>query len=277
MRKLDTSPISQAAQFPPKAGTLDHLQLSYQEALNALAVSIIGVGYDPTVIYILFGCVNNGVAPAVNISGGALFYNGEVYLVDQTNFFLQGGQVAIPNVQLTFNVLNADPVLFTDNAQRRVHQIRKIVIVPGASQTGLDLSGNHLPDFAAFHFANPKVNVSGNIVGGAFPNFTVNQTNKLLKVGTVVIGNVGFDGTVLSGALASLYNAVFPDIGTNQYIVTGNLRSNTGTSQGQIQDSSCAAVVANYSNVGFSVIVKKKDNASGNTNLNFDYQILSLL
>lgn len=277
MRKLDTTPITNAARVFIKKGTLDHLQFAYQEAFNAVVLSMIGFDYDPTKIYILFGCVNGGIAPAVNISAGAVFYNGEVYLVPATNFFLAGGQVSVPMGQLNFYNQNADPVTFTDNSQHSVHQIRTMSIVGAASGSGLGLAGEHLPDLSAFVPANPRITLAGNIVGGAWPNFTVNQTNRTLMVAKFELpGDVGASGTVLSAGVASLYNILFPDLGTNNYIVTGQLRSKSGTSGGQVSDAACTALVRDYASGGFNLVVKKKDNAAGVASLGFDFEIKSL-
>lgn len=277
MRKLDTTAISPAAQMFIKRGTLDFLQQADQEVFNAVILSLIGVIYDPTQIYVLYGCVNTGIPPAVNISAGAVFYNGEVYLVPATNFFLGGGQVAIATGQLSFYNVNADPVTFTDNSQHSVHQIRTMSIVAGASGAGLGLAGEHLPDFGAFIPANPRVSLDGNIVTGAWPTFHVNQVNKTLMVAKFDLpGDVGASGTILSGGVASLYNILFPDLGTNNYIVTGQLRSKSGTSGGQVSDAACTALVTAYASNGFNLIVKKKDNAAGVADLAFDFEIKSL-
>ena len=271
MRQLDTSSITQAAQFPVKQGTLVHLQLAYQEALNALALAIIGPSYNANNAYILFGCQNTGAGAAVNISSGAVYYNGEVFLVDQTNFFLGAGQVPVANIQSSLFTVNADPVLFTDNVQRNVHQIRKIAIVPGASGSG------QVGDFSGFTTANVQVSVSGAAVSGAYPNFEIAfPPNRILASGTVNVGNVGVSGTVLQGSVVSSYNVTFNDLGTANYIVLGMLVGLQQTNAGQIQDASTDFIITAKTNNAFTLVVKKKDNTSGNTNLNFDYVIMAV-
>lgn len=142
MRKLDTQYITNTISQPIKGGTLVHLQVAYQEALDALARNIVGVSVDNTKLYVLFGCVNTGTYPAYNISGGAIFYNGEVFLVDAVAFTATGSNVAVASIATTYNVTNADPVTFTDGVAHNVHQIRKIVFAAGASGSGLsDISG----------------------------------------------------------------------------------------------------------------------------------------
>lgn len=137
MKKIDGSFITSAVGMPFKSGTLAHLQSSYQEVLGSILQNIIGAQYDPSKVYILFGCVNSGSGLSYIISGGAVFFNGEVYLVDATSFVSPGGQVAVGNVAQTFFTdATADPVEFTDGATHNVHQIRKFVFASAAPGSG---------------------------------------------------------------------------------------------------------------------------------------------
>ena len=77
MKKLDLSAVSATNQFPVKEGTLDFINLAYQEALTAIGNNILGVKADPTYGYVLWGCVNSTTAPTFTISAGAIYYNGE--------------------------------------------------------------------------------------------------------------------------------------------------------------------------------------------------------
>lgn len=140
MRKLSTANITNSTGMPVKGGTLDHLQLAYQEALNAMARNLIGRDIDNTRGYVLFGVINTGTPTAMNVTAGAIYYAGEVYLVDAFN--LNIAQTAVASVQTSFYQTNADPVTFTDGVQRSVHQIRKIVFADGASGSGLFDFGN---------------------------------------------------------------------------------------------------------------------------------------
>jgi hypothetical protein len=274
MRKLDTTPISPAAQFPVKSGTLDHLQDAYQEAINALAQSIIGSNYNAGAVYILFGCVNGAAAPAVNLSAGAVFYNGEVYLVPATNFFLGGGQVAIGNAQLAFNTTNADPVLFTDNVQRSVHQIRTMAISAGASGAGLDLNNNHLPDFSAWQSASIQVNIEGSAVEGAFPNYTINlPANRILYAKNVALGNgdigSGSNTGYIPGSSTNSFNIAFPDVGTDNYVVMGAV---IGAGNPLI-DSVCTWSISNKASNGFTITLR--DTTGGVQHVSFDFALIA--
>ena len=140
MRKLSTANISNSTGMPVKGGTLDHVQLAYQEALNAIARNLIGRDIDNTRAYILFGVLNTGSTSVMNVTAGAVYFAGEVYLVDAFN--LNVSQAAVANVQTSYYQTNADPVTFTDGVQRNVHEIRKIVFTNAASGSGLFDFGN---------------------------------------------------------------------------------------------------------------------------------------
>lgn len=136
MRKVKTNNISTSVGMPVKSGTLDHIQLAYQEAISSMMNNILG-RVDNTNAYILHGCVNTGSGLNYIISAGAIYYLGEVFLVDATTFTAASGQVAVANVTETFYNVNADPVQLTDGNTYNVHSIRKITFASGATGSGL--------------------------------------------------------------------------------------------------------------------------------------------
>ena len=145
MKKLKTNNIASNVAQPIKKGSLDHLQQSYAEALDALGRSIVG-SYDASKIYVLYGCVNTGSGLNYIISAGAVFFNGEVFLVDAATFTSPGGQVAVGTVTETYVLAaSADPVLFTDGSTNNVHLVRKVVIASGVSGSGTGDYGGWLP------------------------------------------------------------------------------------------------------------------------------------
>lgn len=165
MRTLSTSNITSTAQMPIKSGTLDHIQLAYQEAFTALANSIIHRLPDNANFYILYGCVNSGSGLNYIISAGAIYYNGEVFLVDATTFTATSGQVAVGNIAITQYGVNADPVTFSNGSSYNVHNVRKIVFASGVSGSGICDLANALQ----------VPTVLANIQGGAMPaSLTVN-------------------------------------------------------------------------------------------------------
>lgn len=172
MRKLITSFIGPNVAQPIKQGTLDHLQLAYQEAITALGRSQIGNDYDPTKVYILYGCANSDTPPNYNISAGAVFYNGEVYLVDAVNFVAADTAVGTITTSYYADPI-ADPVTFTDGVSHNVHEIKKMVVADAASGTGT-------ADYDDWVSSNWVVDLSPTIaVGGGTGSATL--SNKKLK------------------------------------------------------------------------------------------------
>lgn len=137
MKKLDVSAITDLAQFPIKKGTLQFLQDSNSEVFAAVLIGLIGSGYSATTVYVLYGCVMSAGGNSYAISGGAVFYGGECYLVDSATFTFVSPAVPILSIVTTPYTTDADPVTFTDNTPRYVHNIRKVVIAPGTAGSGI--------------------------------------------------------------------------------------------------------------------------------------------
>jgi hypothetical protein len=135
MKILSTSYITDTAQMPIKGGTLAFLQQANQEVFAAIMQQQIGNNYNSNYGYILWGCLNTGTGSNYIISDGAVLFNGEVFLVDAVNFTLTGENVAIGVITTTQYITDADPVTFTDEVSRNVHNIRKIVFQQGLSGT----------------------------------------------------------------------------------------------------------------------------------------------
>lgn len=137
MKFLNTGFVTTGLGMPVKSGSLQFMQEAYKEALYASVRAIIGGGqYDFTKPYILFGCKNSGSGSTYNISNGAVFFDGEIYLTDAASFTISGTDVAIGVITVSqFYGTQADPVLFTDGVNRNVHDIIKIVWQAGASGT----------------------------------------------------------------------------------------------------------------------------------------------
>lgn len=281
MRKLDVSAVTSSIGLPVKSGTLTHVQLAYMEALGEIAKAVTGAAYDPTLVYILNGCVNTGSGSNYIISAGSVFFNGEVYLVDAASFTISGPNVAVGvRAQTFFTAANADPVQFTDGATRTIHQIWKIVAQAGLSGSG---AGNFL-NWVQLNLNIPTVNITGTGIAnvtGAYPNKNIDVVipNRVLRVASFTVGAVGVSGTVLDGNVCSLYSVTFPSIGTTSYQVLGTLIGLQVTSAGEESDASCTWTVigSTRSATGFSIVVKKKDSASGTTNINFEYTLLALV
>jgi hypothetical protein len=209
MKNLITSNITSTIGMPVKSGTLLHLQSAYKEALDFLARGLV-MTYQANTVYRIFGCINQGSPTDYNITAGAVFYNGEIYLVDATTFTLSVGQVAIATISSTFFTdPTADPVTFTDGVARNVHEIRKAVIAPG-------LSGGGVSDFLNFKRANKGRLPKGAPVAYYPPSGTLNDFDTTGKgISGDVIGWAlcnGQNGTLnLKGRVIAGYDPVDPD------------------------------------------------------------------
>ena len=137
MRKLDTSAVTAAIGLPIKAGTLVHFQAAYAEALTAAINTVIGAGYNTNAVYILYGCQNTGTGLNYIISAGAVYVGGEIYQVAAATFTAPAGQVAVGNLSTGFFTdPTADPVVFTDQVSRNIHQVRILTFAAAVSGTG---------------------------------------------------------------------------------------------------------------------------------------------
>lgn len=230
MRKLDVSSITDSSEFPVKQGTLQFLQDSYAEIMGALVTALLSPSYNPATVYVLYGCDNSGSGAYYSISAGAVFYQGEIFIVPATSFTATGSNVGVFMISTTQFTTNADPVTFTDMAVRNVHNIRQMIVVQGASGSGV-------ADFSAASFCSfviPKqLNLTadpatGNqlSVGGVYPNLTllVPGTGNLCPVltdGTVHVGDVpggGVPGVTINITFAS-------PVSTANYRLSGTIIS----------------------------------------------------
>ncbi len=135
MRKIKESEITSTSEMYFKKGTWTHLQAAYTECFEAIMRREFK-NYSGTTPYVIYGCVNSGNTTNYVISAGAIFYGGEIYLVDSATFSVGGGQTAVATITTTDFTTDADPVTFSDGSPKYVHNIRKIVIAAGTSGGG---------------------------------------------------------------------------------------------------------------------------------------------
>lgn len=153
MKKLNLSAVTTLIGFPVKKGTWDFLQSSYTEVLNELILGLIRErygNYSSSTTFVLFGCEATNLGASTQFSGGAIFKNGEVYILPtQIVTNPAGANVFIVNLLVTqyTSGTEADPVTFTDLIARNVHDIRTAVYSTGASGSGSisDYSGLRFP------------------------------------------------------------------------------------------------------------------------------------
>ena len=188
MKKLDVSSITDSARFPIKSGTLAFLQQAYGEALEGIIISLIGPTYSPSTMYVLSGCVNTGSGSNYTISGGYVFFNGEIYSVPSAGFSTTGTDVHVFVLYVGQFTVNADPVTFTDSSVKNVHNIRQVFVQSGASGSGLaDYSTRYVMSFTI----PAQLNASGSGVSGTYPNLVFAGPGlQPLAVGRVHIGDI---------------------------------------------------------------------------------------
>lgn len=225
MKKLILSGVSDSAQMPVKKGTLQFLQDANYEAFQATILGLIGATYDASAVYVIFGCVNSGSGNVYNISAGAVFYAGEIYLVDAAPFTASGSYVAVFSLATTQYMTNADPVTFSDSTSHNIHNITKMLISPAAS-------GSTIKDYSAksaFNFYIPPqliLSASGATVSGTYPNLKVTVPANSNRYPAIYAGTLNI-GDNLNGTGGYDYNISFADIGTDNYYVSGTIRSNS--------------------------------------------------
>lgn len=194
MKKLSVTDITNSAQFFPKKGTLEFLQLAFREGFTEIIKSLIGSTYSASAVYILRGVINSGTYPVYTTTEGVVFYDGEFFLTDATNFNA-GSDVGVFSIIQTQYGTDADPCTFSDATTHNIHNIRKMQLTAGASGSGL-------ANYSAAVFLNftipAQLNLSGTgqaVVSGAYPNLNVDvpaatNLNPVLCAGTHTVGDI---------------------------------------------------------------------------------------
>lgn len=138
MRNLNVSAASTNNGFPLKAGTFEHLQSTIRESVGSVVLALVGGAFDASKAYILYGCKNIGFGNVCNIAAGAVYVNGEIFLVDAANFTFNSPNVIVVALSVNYySGVQADPVEFTDGVQRNIHEIRKAAFVSALPGSGL--------------------------------------------------------------------------------------------------------------------------------------------
>lgn len=131
MKKVLYSDIATGIRQPYTKTTHEWYNSMIIEAANALAKGI--VGNNDTDYIVLFGCENSD-SPNADISAGAIYHNGIIYLVPAyVNASITNTIVGV--LSTTYSA--SDPVLFSDGNARYVHEIKTIEFTDAASGSGL--------------------------------------------------------------------------------------------------------------------------------------------
>lgn len=108
------------------------IQASNLEAFKNATISRIGNNYDPTKVYVLWGCVNSTPGGSTyTISAGAVFFGGEIYTVDAVTL------TSIADTAVgTMTITPTGGILFSDGTTKDILLFRKFVIADGVSGSG---------------------------------------------------------------------------------------------------------------------------------------------
>ena len=191
MKKLDLSLITGSTGMPLKKGTLLHIVESQREVIDGLIQGL--TSYTTGNVVILYGCVITGTSPgSIANTAGAIYYNGEVYLVDAQTFSTTGANIPAWTIVETSVVSGTsyDTVKLTNAADVSIHKDRKFKLV-NSPIGGSGISG-YVADFnaAVVKLLNYPWEITGytSVITGT-PSAVVTVPNFLLKrtVDTILI------------------------------------------------------------------------------------------
>lgn len=266
MKKLDITPISNSAQFFPKKGTLEFLQLAFQEGFTELIKSLIGPAYSGTTVYVLRGVINSGTAPTYTTTEGVVFYGGEFFLIDAASFTAGGSDVAVFSIVTTQYTTDADPCTFSDASTHNIHDIRKMQLTAGASGSGLA----NLSQAFYMNFIIPaQLNLTGAgqaVVSGGYPNLVVTVPNSTNLNPVLFAGSYNVGDVLVQQSFAVSFGTT---LATANYYVIGSFVSN-GT---PLDDATITWAFHNRLTTGFTLDCR--ETAAVTQNVAFEYIIFA--
>jgi len=210
MKVLDLSLAVSPNIFFTTSGTINFLQAAYTEVIAQTLIAQIGSNYSTSTPYILYGCVETVGGSTTTFSAGAIFYNGEVYIIPASAPIANptGGNVFLCTLLVTNNFLepggaSCDPATFSMSSPSNVHNIRSINYVVGpAGGSGVM---NYLFDFSATIPISPILQSwvdLGNTLtvssGLTFPSGI--EYNKYLFTGHTFIWQITINNATISGS-----------------------------------------------------------------------------
>jgi hypothetical protein len=137
MKKIDTTNIAGSAKAPFIKDTHDHYKEAIQESTSEIIKGLLS-GYTANDIIILYGCVVVDNIPGVSALGaGAIYYNGEIYQVDdEATITTTGSETLVWEIVTTY-IAGDSTLQWSDGVIRDLHQIDRMTLVPGLTGTGL--------------------------------------------------------------------------------------------------------------------------------------------
>jgi hypothetical protein len=199
-RQLETlSWVTGTTGFPVKQGTWDFLQDAYNEQIEAILQGDIGYGYAADTAYLLFGCLTSVSGIYTYITGGAIFYNGEVFLSPSQKVITPtGSDVIVAYVLTSQYTTNADPVTASDNSTHNCHNIRTVAFTTGAS--GGSGTPFYIADFSSFTAPGAWTNntlVINSAAAGSIGGYTM-QYNRFKVIGKTLFWEFHLTGATIA-------------------------------------------------------------------------------
>lgn len=223
MKKLIANTyITSSVGFPVKGGTWDFLQEAHQETAKAIVDGLLQGSSSDTIIY---GCEYSDDGVNYTVTAGAIYYSGEIFLVDAvgSTALPTGSDLVIYKLATTFATSSdKDPASFTGGGSNNVHSIRKIVI-----QTGTAATSGYIGDFEDLYTMHSNAvdvgsystgqvfrmnkNYAGDFNWGLGTTIEFNFTNPAVGSKVVLSGAISatatFDLVLASNEVAIVYDS----------------------------------------------------------------------
>lgn len=165
MKKVLSGDIAAGARQPYTKVTHEWYNAMIKDGIDSVIRGLVGNNNSDYIV--LWGCINSA-APNANISAGAIWFNGEIYLCDAfVDASISGAIVGT----LTTTYDAADPILFTNNNSYNVHQNIKMVWSDAASGSGTvdyadvvfkTVEGMYVPTLRAFNSVGALIGTVAN-------------------------------------------------------------------------------------------------------------------
>lgn len=192
MKKVLSNNIATGVRQPYTKVTHEWYNAMIAEAIVALGKGLIG---DHSEFTVLYGCINTD-SPDADISAGAIFYDGEIYLCP-----------AFVDATITNDIVgtittaydSGDPVLFSDGNSYNVHQVKTIVWSDAASGSG-DIDFAELRYYSGnikttFEIGGWNMNITGGGTGTNFKQVTMPFGVNLAKILSINVSILDDTGT----------------------------------------------------------------------------------
>ena len=279
MKRVDTAAITDSARMPVKKSVIDYLQDAHKETTSEVIKGLVGaVNYATNAIYIVAGIINTS---GTNYSGGSIFYNGELYLVDAVNLTSGTPYFSLINSvaeQVQYSDGSYHDTLISRKAELRVSGgtsignysaavvLENLVSLKEGATNNVKTSGAQTITGVKTFSASPIIPTPTTAYQSATKAYVDANTspNRILYAGTKVIGDIDASGIIN-------VDISFPTVGTDQYYVMGNIKGLRTTAHNQ----DCVTYnVYGYTATGFSFTAVSVSNTDVQ-NINFEFILFS--